>query len=214
MSLAARRLLFVTASVLVLAAVCVGRVLHEGRRSLDATAQLRESDRGAAIVHARRAASWYVPFAPHVGEAYRELRSMALAAEREGDRETAMLAWRSIRSASMTTRWLVEPHRREREEADAALARLAAEERGSASSELSPRDLERMYASALARKEGPRVGWVLALLSGLAGWFGGVAWLVRHGMTREGSLVPKPAALAAIVSAVGLGLFATALWLV
>src|SRR5690606_19725424 len=90
LSLAARRFVFLTAAVLVMAAACVGRVLFEGRRSLEATAQLRETDRRAAIVQARRAAAWYVPFASHVDEAYRELRSLALAAERESDRETAL----------------------------------------------------------------------------------------------------------------------------
>lgn len=213
MSLAARRFVFLTAAVLVMAAACVGRVLFEGRRSLEATAQLRETDRRAAIVQARRAAAWYVPFASHVDEAYRELRSLALAAEREGDRETALMAWRAIRSASMTTRWLVEPHRREREEADAALARLAAEGSRGASGELSARDLERIHASALAREEAPRTGWVLVLLLGTVAWFGGVAWFARDGLTREGRLVPKAAALPALVAVLGFGLFATALWL-
>lgn len=214
MSLGPRRLLLFVAFVAVVAA-CAGRVLVEGRTSLEASIEHRETDRRAAVAHARRAASWYLPFAPHVDEAYRELRTLAIEAERQGERDTAFLAWRAIRSASMSTRWIVEPHRRERQEADAAIARLASEAvfTSATPDELSPRDLERLHAGALSRDEAPRAGWVLLLLLGLAGWMGGMGWLVRSGLTREGRIVARVAKRAAALATVGLGLFALGLWL-
>jgi len=212
LSLATRRLVLF-AAVVAMAAAFVGRVLVEGRRALEASIEHRETDRALAIAHARRAASWYLPFAPHVDEAHRELRNLALAAEREGDRDSALAAWRAIRSASMTTRWIVEPHRREREEADAAITRLASELATASTSGASARDLERLHASASVRSEGPRVGWVMVLLVGLAGWLGGMAWLLQKGLTREGRLVRRVAEKAALVAGLGLGLFVVGLWL-
>lgn len=214
MNLAVRRILLFAACLATLAA-CAGRVLVEGRASLEASIEHRETDPRASVAHARRAASWYLPFAPHVDEAYRELRSLATSAEREGDRETAFLAWRAIRSASMSTRWIVEPRLRERREADAAIARLASEAAlvSTMPNAPSPRDLERLHASALAREEAPNVGWVLVLLLGLVGWLGGMVWLVRAGLTREGRLVTHVATKAALLTIVGLGLFAVGLWM-
>lgn len=206
-----RRALFVILALLLPAGGCAGRVLVEGRSELRSSQELKDEDRAAAVLHARRAASWYLPFAPHVGEAYRGLRELAILSEREGDRKTALSAWRSIRSASLSTRWLVEPHRRERLEADSAIARLASEEApvsAMSKQRLSPRDAQELHRSALARDDAPKPGWVLALLLGLGAWASGMAWLFRRGLTQEGRIVKEVARRAGAMAIVGVVLFA------
>lgn len=198
------------------AAGCMGRALIQGRAELSAAVALRDGYREGAIAHARRAASWYLPFAPHVEGAYRELADLAMASEREGDRETALYAWRSIRAASKSTRWLIEPHLRERRRADAAIARLSSEERPSSVSErpVSARDLERLHAGLLAKEEGPHPAWVLVLLLGLIGWGGGGGVLLSRGMTADGQLVREVAAKAGVAVVVGMLAFVWGLWMV
>lgn len=199
-----RRIFLVLLALALPAGGCAARVLVEGRRELAESLRLRESDAQESLLHARRAASWYLPSAPHVSAAYRELRELATSAERRGDRETALQAWRSIRSASLSTRWLIEPHRRERKEADQAIARLSAE-----SSRLLPsrqeerRDLEALHASSLSRDDAPRTAWVVVLLLGVVGWGGGAYRMLRRGVTPEGKLVMGEAKVAGLVAAAG-----------
>lgn len=210
-----RRALVVLFALLLPLGGCMARVLVEGRSELEASLRLREDDRMAAVLHARRAASWYLPFAPHVGEAYRELRELAISAERGGDRGTALAAWRSIRAASLSTRWLIESRHRERQEADSAIARLASEEAPASAmsnQRLSPKELASLHESFLARDDAPRKGWVLVLLLGLAGWASGMAWLLRRGVTREGRLVKEVARRAGGMAVVGAVLFAVGLY--
>jgi hypothetical protein len=192
----------------------VARTIVDGRRELAASIELLEAgDVPIAIVHARRAASAYVPFAPHVGAAYEALREIATSAELRGDRDTALVAWRAIRSASMQTRWIVEPHERERVRADAAIARISADAPQPMSMrDRRPEDLERMHASLLARDDAPRPVWSLVLLVGIAGWAFGGYWMATRGLSAEGRLVAGPARVAAMAGAVGLVAFVLALF--
>lgn len=211
-----RRLSMVAIALALPAGGCVAKAVVEGRAELRESLRLREEDVGQAIVHARRAASWYVPLASHTDDAHRELTELATAAERRGDRENALFAWRSIRAASLSTRWLVEPYRQKRLLADAAIARLSSEEPPPsplASQKLGPRELERLHASWLARDDAPRPLWVLVMLLGLAGWAGGAYSFVTRGMTERGRLVPEVAKRAAMVAAAGVGMFVLGLWL-
>ena len=58
---------------LVIAAATVRVVLAGEREIKDSTAALRAGDPHAAALHARRAAGWYAPGAPHVRVAYDRL---------------------------------------------------------------------------------------------------------------------------------------------
>ncbi len=64
------------------------------------TAALRAGDAHAAVEHARRAAGWYMPGAPHVRVAYERLLALGTAAEGLGDRDTALFAFRGVRTAA------------------------------------------------------------------------------------------------------------------
>src|SRR5262249_25311969 len=91
---------------LVGAAVLLGaaafRVVREGRPELAASeAAWAAGDLLAATVHARAAARAYVPFAPHVPLAYQRLRAVAQDCEARGDVESALFAWRAIRTAAI-----------------------------------------------------------------------------------------------------------------
>lgn len=211
---ALRRAAVVVIVVVLAVGGAVARTVIEGRRELAASAErLGAGELGDAIVHARRAASAYVPLAAHVDAAYASLRDVADACERRGDRDTALVAWRAIRSASMQTRWLVEPHARERARADAAIARLAADApQPMGMRDRRPADLERLHASLLARDDAPRPVFSLVLLAGIAGWAFGGYWMATRGLSAEGRIVPKPARVAAIAAAAGVAAFVVALW--
>jgi hypothetical protein len=110
------------------AAVTV-RVIVAGEREIAlSTAALRAGDPHEAAVHARRAAGFYAPGAPHVRVAYERLIALATKAETRGDSKLAAFAWQGVRTAAMETRWLVTPHAEDLERANAALARLQAAE--------------------------------------------------------------------------------------
>src|SRR5439155_158466 len=89
------RLVLWAAGACALLAAATFRVAEEGRAELAASdAAWAAGDALGAAVHARAAARAYVPFAPHVGEAYRRLRAVAHDCEGRGDVESALFAWR------------------------------------------------------------------------------------------------------------------------
>lgn len=51
----------------------------------------------------------YLPFSPAVEKSATRIWSMAESAESRGDVEKALLAYRSLRSAFYSTRWLIQP---------------------------------------------------------------------------------------------------------
>jgi hypothetical protein len=166
------------------------RVVSEGRRELAAgEAAFASGDLASATVRARRAAGAYVPLAEHVPRAYERLRVIATEAERRGDIEAALFAWRAVRSAAIGSRWLVFPHARERREADAAIARLSAAFRdaGGGPGRATAAQSGRRLAAALAVDEGPSRMGSLLVLGGLACIVGGGIWLTRRWPVGHGS---------------------------
>jgi hypothetical protein len=104
------------------------------QRSIEAgEREMRESDRAfdagqleLAVLHARRAATAYVPGAPHVASGYERLRAVARGAERERDVALARGAWGAARAAAIESRHLWQPNPDVLREAEAALERLSA----------------------------------------------------------------------------------------
>src|SRR5690606_37555849 len=102
------------AAVLVVAGLCVGvvvtRALWQGKSALaEGDAALSNGEKDQAISRWRRAARWYVPGASHVDDAYDRLETLARQAEAQGDIDTALAAWRGIRSSIMATRSFYTP---------------------------------------------------------------------------------------------------------
>src|SRR6185436_8253579 len=103
------------------------RVATVGRAELLASDNAWSAgDASEATVHARRAASAFVPGAAHVPRAYRKLREIAEQSEARGDPEAALFAWRAIRAAAIGSRSWLTAHDGERASADAAISRISA----------------------------------------------------------------------------------------
>jgi hypothetical protein len=158
--------------VLVLFAVGAAalRVILEGRAELASSeAAWTSGDIAGATIHARAAARAYVPLAPHVASAYGRLRSIAKDCESRGDVESALFAWRAVRAAAIGSRSFLTAHDRQRQAADAAIARLSSASRALPT----PSDSAVEDGSAKSRsdREPPAgTGWALLLLAGVALW--------------------------------------------
>ena len=157
------------------------RVLASGEKEIAlSTAALKAGDAHAAAEHARRAAGWYMPGVPHVRVAYQRLLALGTVAEGLGDRDTALFAFRGVRTASIETRWLLTPHDDDREKADRAIARIeAGAPRAPALRSEPPASVEREQLEALTRDEAPATGWVVGLVAGAIAWAAGAALVAR-----------------------------------
>ena len=137
----------------------------------------------------------YFPGAAHVAASYRKLRDLAVESEARGDLAASLFAWRAVRSAALGTRFWIAPRDRERQIADANIARLSAAVRQA----LAPRqesgrgahDRQASEASSAAVGE----AWTRRRAALLAcwpsresscGWVRSFAWPPRGG-TRQGT---------------------------
>lgn len=195
-ALAAAILIAAGAGALGLRAVVEGRAaLAEGDAALAAK---RPAD---AIAAWESAARWYLPGAPHVGEAYERL--VRFADSPGAEPRHALAAWRSVRSAARATRSLWTPHAEDLAAADAAIARLsAADPAGAPAAGADAAARTRWHAAQLARDPRPRPGAVALAVLGIVAWLGGAAWLVR-----------RPARPAAALVLGGLAAWALGLWI-
>lgn len=201
------RIAIAFAVVVAMLALVTARAVRDGEAALRlADASLRARDPMAAVVHAREAASWYVPGAPHVPAAYARLVHVARTAEAEGNPDTALFAWRAVRTAAIDSRWLLQPHAHDLEVANAAIARMASAEpnRGIAPPSIAPEQAERLTRAVLAEPEGARAPYLAVLAAGLATMLAGAAWTVA----RRGRKQPVEASLAVV--ALGAALYVVA----
>jgi hypothetical protein len=192
------------------------RVVAEGRSELaESDTAWAAGDALGATVHARAAARAYVPFAPHVQLAYRRLRAVAQDCEGRGDVESALFAWRAIRSAAIGSRSIVSSHARQREVADAAIARLVASARP-APSQGQRADVEaaRSYVPALAADAPPRGPWGVLLVAGAALWAAAAVRFTSKAWDGEGRFALSAARVPLVLAAAGLAAWWIALFLV
>jgi hypothetical protein len=190
------------------------RVVTSGEREIAASTDgLKAGDAHAATEHARRAAGWYAPGAPHVRVAYERLIALATTAEGLGDREASLYAWRAVRTAAIETRWLVTPHAEDLERANAAIARLeAAAPRPPGTRNEPPATIAREQLEALSRDEAPRTPWVVALVLAAAAWISGSVLVVRRGITAGGQVSWARALPGIVITAGGIALWLLAIW--
>ena len=190
------------------------RVVVAGEREIAAsTAALRAAAAPAAPGRPRRAAGWYAPGAPHVRVAYERMIALAVAAEGLGDRDTALSAWRSVRTAATETRWIVTPHAEDLARADAAIARLSAAAPRPPGTRTEPASaIERAQLEALARDEAPRVPWVIALSLSFLGWAVGSGMAARRAVSATGHVAWQRASPWLVVAGGGVLLWLIALW--
>jgi len=190
------------------------RVTYSGEKEIAlSTAALRSGDAHAAAEHARRAAGWYAPGAPHVRVAYERLLALGRAAEGLGDRDLALYAYRGVRTAALETRWIVIPHEDDLDLANRAIARLSAEAPRAPGLRVEPKQtIEREQLEALARDEAPRTAWVVVLVLGALAWAAGAALAVRRAVSADGGFVWSRALPGAAIAAAGVAAWLLAIW--
>lgn len=206
-----RRATFVFALALVVAVLgaLALRIVLEGRGALaegdDAHAAKRPAE---AIAAWETAARWYLPGAPHVDEAYARLVHLASTEPKH-----ALAAWRAVRGAARATRSLWTPHAGELADADAAIAKLSADD-PEASLAGGDDHAARVawHRAALARDPRPRAPAAALAAFGLLAWVAGLGALVRRGLDDTGRLVRRPALTAAAFAAGGLVAWALGLY--
>jgi hypothetical protein len=172
-------------------------VLLVGRAIFDGTASMHRSDellqRGevdGSIALALHAARMYVPLAPHVARAFDRMRQIALDAELRGDRETALLAWESVRAASRSTRTFWTPFADRAREADEHVAAILASQPTTGVQAPVPKDvLAREQRAKLQSDSLPRPWTIVLMYVGLAAWMIG-AWRALSAMDREVRRLP------------------------
>lgn len=167
-----------------------------------------------AVAHYRRAARWYAPLSPYPDEALTRLAEIGADAERAGDVDLALSAWRSIRAATLGSRSFYIPYEDRLHEADHHIAALMAR--------LPPppidvrRSVEEREAAHLALLEadaGPSALPSLVAIVGLATWIAAAFLFATRAFGDDDQLVPREARRWGGVFALGLGLFVIGLWL-
>jgi hypothetical protein len=186
--------------VLLLCGITLRATLGGEREIALSTSALEAGDAAGAVAHARAAALWYVPGAPHVRVAYARLKAIGEEAEKRRNWQVALAAYRSISNASHATRWVLTPHRVEAQAAEEAVARVEAKLK-----ELSPPNVD---ASERETPPTKATSDDLAYLRYvLAGSFGGailgLLLLLRRGLDDTGRIAWKRAAPGLAITLLG-----------
>ncbi|MFO0611296.1 MAG: hypothetical protein U0414_01820 [Polyangiaceae bacterium] len=198
----------------VVATGLTARVLIAGELEIaESTRALANGDARGATEHARAAALWFAPGAPHVRVAYARLVALAKAAEEHHDVEAALRAWRAVMAASSSTRWIVAPHAEDASRAAEAIARIeSTQPRPNASALDAAPTVEKAELEALTREAGPRTAWLLVLGASFLALAGGLAWMILRAFDASGRLSLDRSKWAAIVAVAGAAGWTAALW--
>ena len=197
---------------LVVAGFCLGvlvtRAVWQGRQALSAgDASMEAGQIGDAIFHYRRSARWYVPLAPHVGDALGRLAELAAGAESQGNAEVALAAWRGVRGSVLATRSFFTPNRDRLDTANQHIARLMSEQ---PARETAGRDaassgqLQAMRLQLLQRDDAPSVLWSVIALVGFALWLAGGLLFALRAVDSHDKLVTRSAVVSGLLVAAGL----------
>jgi len=198
-----KRAILILAGVLgVPDALCI-RVVIEGRNALADGDDARATGRMAEAIRAyETAARWYLPLAPHVDEAYADLRALA----ESKDPAVSLAAWRSIRAAARATRSLWTPHAGDLAAADAAIATASAAIPQAATA------APAWHRERLARDPRASIGALALAAAGIVLWLGGAVILVRRGLDAAGALVRRAAVASGVAIVLGVACWAVGLY--
>lgn len=151
-------------------AMIAARVFVGGwQENAKATDALAAGDVTEAITAYDRSLHWYLPGSPTVKTAAGALIEIARKAEYDGDVETALRAWRVLRSGFYGSRWLVTPGRGVIDEADRNIARLVSAKAEAATPGAGAAAFDREMA-VLTKPSGPHQGWAMLAVLGFFGW--------------------------------------------
>ncbi len=186
----------------VVLAVLAVRVVTGAHTELRRGEQLAaHHDPDAAILAFRRAARFYAPGNPYSSEGLRRLSVIGAEAEREGNTERALAAYRAIHGAIMSARSVYVPHQAMLARADEAIARLTAH---------APGGTDHTEASILAELRAPirpHLLWLIVLLIGWLSWTIGAFVFAQRAIDEEDRLRPGQARVWGTVIVLGFGLF-------
>jgi hypothetical protein len=168
----ARRALQVLVALAGILTLISARVVISARQELTQGEQLlAANDRDAAIVHLRRAARWYAPLSPYHVRALTRLAEIGQAAERTGEAELALSAYRAVRGAILATRSTYVPERARLEAANRRIAVLMSKQPAPGiDAGKSEKQLFDEHLALLRPIPGPNVFWSCVLLLGFVCW--------------------------------------------
>jgi hypothetical protein len=211
-----RKVLAAVLLVLIIGGAATARVVWAGEREIAlSTESLKAGDADDAIVHARAAALWYAPGAPHVRVAYERLLAIAKEAEDRRLWETALFAYRAIVTASTSTKWAVVPHEQDARHANEAIARIEAKVGVRAPQDATePADvIEAQLLESLAAEPGPTAFHRALLAASFVAMIAGLAAFLRFGLDESGRVRFARATVALVAAGAGLVGYAAALFL-
>jgi hypothetical protein len=194
---------------MLLIAVLVLRVVTSAAAELHSGDKYREAGEvDAAVVHYRRAARWYAPGSPYHGQALAGLGALGNAAERAGDVDRALDAYRAIRGAIMATRSFQVSDRPRLLAADERIASLmAALPRPPGDAGKSYAALRREHLALLSADPGPKLFWTLVLLFGFVLWVSALFGFSTRAIDDADRFIPRAARRWGALIVVGFGLF-------
>lgn len=193
---------------LLLATLAVRVVYSAGQELSEAHARLAGGDLDGAVVHYRRAARYYAPGSPYHVEALDRLAELGLAAERRGDSDRALAAYRAIRGSILATRSVYVPERARLAAADDSIARLMAELPPPGMDQGKSREQLRAEHLVLLRADpDPSLLWTCVLLLGFVAWVSAAFVFSARAIDAQDRFVRREVQRWGSVIALGFGLF-------
>lgn len=197
----------------VLLSAFTARVVTSARAELIEGDRLaREGDPVAAVVHYRRAARWYAPLSPYHVEALERLARTGERAERDGDAELALSAYRAVRSGILSTRSFYTPEPTRLEAANERIADLMSAAPPPPMDANKTREaLRQEHLVLLERDNAPHLGFTVMLLIGFFSWVFGAFMFAYRAVDDDDRFVLPEVRRWGVVIGLGLCLFVTGL---
>jgi hypothetical protein len=172
-------------------------VWFQGQKELRNAEGAREKgDREAAITHYARSIKWYLPGAPHVTKAAEGLWAIGVAAEKNADRQTALIAYQELRSSFYAARSFYTPGKRWIEKCNERIAPLMAQwesETSTLKEKPTLEELRQKHMAILTQKERPDYFWSIVLEIGFFGWVGATIGFIMQVFQGEKRFVTRRA---------------------
>lgn len=187
---------WIALALLLLALGTVGKVY------LNATAELKQGeeafaqkDYSLAVTHYERSIQWFLPITDIQDKAADGLWKTASHFDRVGETQNAIDAYRLLRSAFYSTRSFYTPGRNWIDRCNEKIADLSARLSSSALGDKNQTYEERKSnaLSVLNKPKPPNTAWAFLGVSGFWGWISCAVLFILRGMTKSGSLRPRPA---------------------
>jgi hypothetical protein len=168
---------------------------------------LRTGDATEAITAYDRSLHWYLPGSPTVTRAVQGLSGIARKAEAEGDNETALRAWRVLRSGLYGSEWLFVPRKDVINLCDKEISRLVSLK----AAEPERDEAFRREMSILKKPVGPKKGWSVAALAGFFGWIASAVFFIFRAFGPNGEFHRRPAWIWGLIFLISYGIWMASL---